>query len=171
MRTRYVRGDHSAPVESIYRCGVRSPEFTLVVILLLVAGAGIALSVVTFGANMLTVFTSIGAGFVAAIGAVTAPALAPRSVPAGVIGTVVAVALEGVAALLLLSFPASNSSLWVPINIGRFGGVIVAELALALSLHATVLRRLASRRAMALVSLNVLAIAIGVAIAGWENRS
>jgi hypothetical protein len=85
--------------------------------------------------------------------------------------TLTAVALEVIATLLLLTSPPSNSHLWSPINIGRFGGVILAAILLAITLQAVVGRRISAGRAVALVSLNVLAIAIGVAIAGWETRS
>ncbi len=120
---------------------------------------------------MLTGFTGIASVLVAAFGIVTAPWLASRSGRGSVVCTAVAVGAEIVAALLLLTSPPSNSNLWVPINVGRFGGVIVAELGLALSLHAALLGRLGWRRALTLVSADVLAIAIGIAIAGWESRA
>lgn len=138
-------------------------------ILLSVAGAGIALSVVTFGANMYVMGTSMAAALVGAIAIVTAGWLAPRSGRGAVVCSAVALGVEVVAALVLLTSPPSNSHLWVPINIGRFGGLIVAGLGLALTLHAAELRRLAPRE-VALVSVNILAIAIGIAFAGWESR-
>lgn len=148
---------------------MRSPVLRLVLILLSVAGAGIALAVVTFGANMYVMGTSMAAAFVGVIGIVTAGWLAPRSGRGAVVCSAVGLGVEVVAALVLLTSPPSNSHLWVPINIGRFGGLIVAGLGLALTLHAAELRRLGPRP-VALVSVNILAIAIGIAFAGWENR-
>lgn len=149
---------------------VRSPAMTLALILLSIAVVGISLSVLGVGANMIAGFTSIASVLVAALGIVSAPWLASRSGPGALACGAVALGVEVVAALLLLTSPPSNSHFWVPINLGRFGGVIVAELGLALTLHAAILRRLGPRRAVALVSANVLAVAIGVAIADWETR-
>lgn len=153
----------------MYRFGMRSPVLRLALILLTVAGAGIALSVMAFGANMYVVGTGMAAALLAAIGLVSAGWLAPRSGRGAVVCSAVALGGEVVAALVLLTSPPSNSHLWVPINLGRFGGFIVAGLGLALTLHAAELRRLGPRQ-VALVSVNILAIAIGIAFAGWENR-
>lgn len=150
---------------------MRSPVVALVVILLVVAGAGIGLSVVLAGANMITAFFGMGSALVAGLGIVSAPWLAPRSSLGAVACTVVALAGVLLAAILLLPSPPSNSHLWVPINLGRFGGLIVAQLGLALTVHAAVLRRLGPVRALVLLSANVLAVVIGVAFAGWESRS
>lgn len=141
------------------------------VILLALAGAGIGLSVVVSGANMITAFIGTASVLVAAIGIVSAPWLAPRSGPAGVACSVVALAGEAVAALLLLTSPPSNSDLWVSINLGRFGGLIVAGLGVALTVHAAVLGRLGLSRTLVLFLADMLALAIGVAIAGWETRT
>jgi hypothetical protein len=150
----------------------RSPEVTLVIILLSIAGVGIALSVLGFGfgATMGTGIAGIASVLVAAFGIVTAPWLASRSGRGSVVCTGAGLVGVVIAALLLLTSPPSNSNLWVPINLGRFGGVLVAELGLALSLHAAVLGRLGPRRAVVLVSANVLALAIGVLFADWETR-
>ena len=142
-----------------------------VVILLVVAGVGIGLSVVLAGANIITAFFGIASALVAGVGIVSAPWLAPRSSRGAVACTVVSLAAVLLAVILLLPSPPSNSSLWVPINIGRFGGLIVAQLGLALTAHAAVQRSLAPVRALMLVSANVLAVVIGVAFAGWESRS
>lgn len=150
---------------------MRSPVVALVVILLVVAGAGIGLSVVLAGANMITAFFGMGSALVAGVGIVSAPWLAPRSSLGAVACTVVALAGVLLAAILLLPSPPSNSNLWVPINLGRFGGLIVAQLGLALTVHAAVLRSLGPVRALVLLSANVLAVVIGVAFAGWESRS
>ncbi len=143
----------------------------LVVILLALAGAGIGVSVVLSGANMVTGFIGMAAVLVAAIGIVSASWLAPRSARAAIACGVIALAGEALAALLLLTSPQSNSHFWVVINIGRFGGVLVAALGLALTVHAGLLGRLALRRAGVLVLVDMLAFAIGAAIAGWETRS
>lgn len=143
----------------------------LVIILLAIAGAGIGLSVVLAGVNMITAFVGIGSVLVAGVGIVTAPWLASRSGRGAVACTVVAIAAVIVAALILVTSPPSHSSLWMPINIGRFGGVIVAQLGLALTLHAAVVRRLGPMQALVLVFANALAVAIGIAIAGWESRA
>jgi hypothetical protein len=84
--------------------------------------------------------------------------------------TVLAVAMEVTAAVLLLSSPPSNSHLWVPINIGRFGGFVPAALGVALTLEAAALRRTDRRMVLALLVANFLAIAIGAAFLGWESR-
>ncbi len=143
----------------------------LVIILLAIAGAGIGLSVVLAGANMITAFVGMGSVLVAGVGIVTAPWLASRSGRGAVACTVVALAGVLLAVILLLPSPPSNSNLWVPINLGRFGGLIVAQLGLALTVHAALLRSLGPARALVLVSANVLAVVIGVAFAGWESRS
>jgi hypothetical protein len=150
--------------------GKRSPELTLVLILMSIAGVGIAVSVLGVGANTAAAFASIASVVVALFGIVSAPWLALRSGRGAVTCSAVGLAVEIVAAVLLLTSPPSNSHLWVPINLGRFGGVIISELGLALTLHAAALGRLGSRRALALVSANVLAVAIGVAVADWETR-
>ncbi len=150
---------------------MRSPVVALVVILLGVAGVGIGLGVVLAGANMITAFLGMASVLVAGIGIVSAPWLAPRSIHGAVACTVVALAGVLLAAILLLTSPPSNSDLWVPINLGRFGGLIVAQLGLALTVHAAVLRSLDPVRAIVLVSANVLAVVIGLAFAGWESRS
>jgi hypothetical protein len=147
--------------------GTRSPEVTLALIFSSIAVVGIALSLLHFA----SVVVAIASVVTAAGGIVTAPWLAGRSGRGSVGCSVVAVIAEIVAALLLLSSPASNSDLWVPINLGRFGGVIVAEFGLALSVHAAVLSRVRWGYALALVLANVVAIAIGVAIADWETRN
>ncbi len=148
---------------------MRSPVLRLVLILLSVAGAGIALAVVTFGANMYVMGTSMAAALVAAISVASAGWLAPRSRRGAVVCSAVALGIEVITALVLLTSPASNSHLWVPINLGRFGGLIVAGLGLALTLHAAELRRLGPRQ-VGLVLVNMIAIAIGIAFAGWESR-
>ncbi len=140
-------------------------------ILLALAGAGIGLSVVLSGANMVTAGIGIASVLVAAIGIVSAPWLAPRSGPVGAACSVVGLGVVILAAVLLLTAPPSNSGLWVPINLGRFGGVIVAALGLALTVHAAVLGRLGLSRAVGLVLADMLALAIGVVFAGWETRS
>jgi hypothetical protein len=150
---------------------MRSPAVSLVFILLSIAGAGIALSVLGSRASMPTGFAGMASVLVAAFGIVTAPWLASRSSRGSVACGAVAVAAEVLAASLLLTSPASNSDLWVPINLGRFGGVLAAVLGLALSLHAALLGRIGTARALVLVSANVVAIAIGVAIADWETRA
>jgi hypothetical protein len=149
---------------------VRSPVSALVVILLVVAGVGIGLSVALAGANMITAGIGMASVLVAAIGIVCAPWLAPRSGPAGVACSLIGLGGVTIAALLLLSSPASNSDLWVLINLGRFGGVIVAILGLALTVHAAVLGRLGLSRAVGLALADILALAIGIVFAGWETR-
>jgi hypothetical protein len=145
---------------------------TLVLILGSIAGVAIALSLLgfTFGATIGIGIAGITAVLVAVFGSMTAPLLASRSGRGSLACTAVGLIGVLVAALLLLTSPPSNSDLWVPINLGRFGGVLVAELGLALSLHAAVLGRLGPRRAVVLISANVLALAIGVLFADWETR-
>ena len=149
---------------------MRSPVGALVVILLIVAGVGIGLSVALSGANMITAGIGMASVLVAAIGIVSAPWLAPRSGPAAVACTVIALVAVTSAAILLLPSPPSNSHLWVPINLGRFGGFAVAMFGLALTVHAAVLGRLGLGRAVGLVLVGILALAIAVAFAGWESR-
>jgi hypothetical protein len=147
--------------------GTRSPEVTLAIIFSSIAAVGIALSLLHF----VPVVIGIASVLVAAGGIVTTPWLAVRSGRGSVACSTIAVVAEIIAALLLLSSPPSNSDLWVPINLGRFGGVIVAELGLALSVHAAVLGRVRWGYGLALVLANVVAVAIGVAIADWETRT
>jgi hypothetical protein len=154
---------------------MRSPAVTLVLILASIAAVSVALPVVGFAANLGaanigTVFTGIASVLVAVFGSATAPWLASRSGRGSVVCSAVGLAAEVVAASLLVTSPPSNSNLWVPINLGRFGGVIVAVLGLALSLHAALLRRFGWGRALALVAANIIAVVIGVAIADWETR-
>jgi hypothetical protein len=146
--------------------GKRSPQVTLVLILSLIGAMGIALSLLHSVAG----FTGAASVLVAAFGIMTSPWLAFRSERGSVACTTIALLAEIVAAVLLLSSPPSNSNLWVPINLGRFGGVIVAEFGLALSVQAAVLGRVRWGYALALVSANVLAVAIGVVFADWETR-
>lgn len=150
---------------------MRSPVGALVVILLVVAGVGIGLAVVLAGANMITAFVGIASMLVAGVGIVSAPWLAPRSSRGAVACTVVSLASVLLAAILLLPSPPSNSNLWVPINLGRFGGLVVAQLGLAFSVHAGVVRSLTPVRALVLIAANLLAVIIGLAFAGWESRS
>jgi hypothetical protein len=149
---------------------MRSQTVTLVAILVVVAGVGIGLSLVLLGVNMVSGFTGMASALIAAIGIISAPWLAPRSGPVAVACSVAALAATALAALLLLSSPPSNSELWVLINVGRFGGLIVAGLGIALSLHAAVVRSIGPSRALGLVIANGVALAIGIAIAGWESR-
>jgi hypothetical protein len=146
--------------------GKRSPQATLVLILSLIGAMGIALSLLHFVA----VFTGVASVLVAAFGIMTSPWLAFRSERGSVVCSTIALLAEIIAAVLLLSSPPSNSNLWVPINLGRFGGVIVAEFGLALSVQAAVLGRVRWGYALALVSASVIAIAIGLAFADWETR-
>ena len=150
---------------------LRSPDVLLGIIFLMMAGAGVALSLLGFGGNMVTGFISMAAVFVAVLGIVMAPWLALRSVSGAVVCAALGLALEIIAAGLLSTDPPSNSHFWVPINVGRFGGVIVGEFGLALTAHAAVLRRLRPGRTLALVLINGLAVAIGATIASWETRS
>lgn len=140
------------------------------VIVLIVAGVGIGLSVALSGANWITAGIGIASALVAAIGIVCAPWLAPRSVSAGVACSVLGLGAVTIAAILLLSSPPSNSGLWVPINLGRFGGFMVAMLGLALTVHAAVLGRLGLIRAGGVVLAGLLALAVSIAFAGWETR-
>ena len=117
--------------------GTRSPEVTLVLIFSSIAVVGIALSLL----HLASVVVGIASVLVAAMGIVITPLLAARSPRVSVASSTIAVIAEIVAALLLLSSPPSNSDLWIPINLGRFGGVIVAEFGLALSVHAAVVGR------------------------------
>jgi hypothetical protein len=149
----------------------RAPQPTLVFIFLAMAGVGIALGVFGFAANKTTGIAGIASLLIAAVGIVAAPWLAFRSRGGAFVCSALAITLEVVAALLLLTSPPSNSDLWVPINLGRFGGVLAGEMGLALSVHAAVLGRLGWGRATVLVLTNVLAVAIGVAIADWESRA
>jgi hypothetical protein len=149
---------------------MRSHVVTLVVILVVVAGVGIGLSLVLLGANMVTGFTSMASALVAAIGIISAPWLAPRSGPVAVACSVAALGATTLAALLLVSSPPNSSNLWVLINVGRFGGLIAAGLGIALSLHAAVVRSIGPSRAFGLFIASVIALAIGIAVAGWENR-
>ena len=150
---------------------LRSPDALLGIIFLMMAGAGVALSVLGLGGNMVTGFTSMAAVFVAVLGLVITPWLASRSIRGAVVCAALGLALEVIAAGLLSTDPPSNSHFWVPINVGRFGGVIVGELGLALTAHAAVLRRVRPHRTLALVLINGLAVAIGATIASWETRS
>jgi hypothetical protein len=149
----------------------RSPQVTLVFILLATAGAGIALGVFGFAANKATGIAGIASVLVAAFGIVASPWLALHSRGGAITCTTLAVAGEVVAASLLLTSPPSNSDLWVPINIGRFGGVLVGEMGLALSVHAAVYGRLGWGRAVVISLANLVAVGIGVAIADWETRA
>ena len=150
---------------------MRSPDVVLGIVLLVMAGAGVAVSLLGIGANMVSGFMSMAAVFVAVFGIVIAPWLAPRSVRGAVVCAALGLSLVVIAAGLLSTDPPSNSHFWAPINIGRYGGVIVSELGLALTAHAAVLGRLLPRRTLALVLINAVAVAIGAAIAGWETRS
>ena len=141
------------------------------VILLALAGLGIGASVVLSGANTLTAFIGIGSVLVAGFGIVISPWLARRSARGGIACTVAGLAAVAVAAVLLLTSPASNSDLWVLINLGRFGGALAAALGLALTLHAAVLRTLGPSRALGLIAADVVALGVAVVIAGWETRS
>ncbi len=84
--------------------------------------------------------------------------------------TLLALALEIIAVLLLLTNPPSNSHLWSPINIGRFGGVIAAGIALALTVQALAEHRIRADRSVILISLNSLALVIGTTSLNWETR-
>ena len=148
----------------------RAPQPTLVVICLSIAGVGIALGVFGFAANKTTGLAGITAVLVAAIGIVAAPWLASRSRGGAIICSALGLIGEVVAASLLLTSPPSNSDLWIPINLGRFGGVLIAEMGLALSVHASVVGRLRWGRGLVFILASVLAVAIGVAIADWESR-
>lgn len=150
---------------------LRSPDVVLGIVLLVMAGAGIALSLLGLGASMVTGFTSMSAVFVAVFGIVILPWLAARSVRGAVVCAALGLSLVVIAAGLLSTDPPSNSHFWAPINIGRYGGVFVGELGLALTAHAAVLGRIRAGRTLALVLINVVAVAIGAAIAGWETRS
>ena len=140
------------------------------IILLALAGAGIGASVVLSGANMITTFVGIGSVLIAGFGIVTAPWLSRRSAPGAVASTVTGVAGEALALLLLLTSPATNSDLWMPINLGRFGGVLFAQLGVALALHAAYMRTLGPGRVAGLVLTNGVALGIAAVIAAWETR-
>jgi hypothetical protein len=148
----------------------RAPQPTLVFICLAMAGVGIALGVFGAVANKTTGVAGIASVPVAGIGIVAAPWLAFRSRGGAIICSALGLIGEVVAALLFLTSPPSNSDLWIPINLGRFGGVLIAEMGLALSVHASVIGRLGRGRGLVFILASVLAVAIGVAIADWESR-
>ena len=148
----------------------RGPQRTLIFILLAMAGVGIALGVFGAVANKTTGLAGIASVPVAGLGIVAATWLASRSRGGAIVCTALGLAGEVVAALLLITSPPSNSNLWIAINLGRFGGVLLAEMGLALSVHASVVGRLGWGRGLIFILANVLAIALGVALADWETR-
>ena len=148
----------------------RAPQPTLVVICLVMAGVGIALGVFGAVANKTTGVAGIASVPVAAFGIVAAPWLALRSRGGAIVCSALGLIGEVVAALLLLTSPPSNSDLWIPINLGRFGGVLIAEMGLALSVHASLIGRVGWGRGLVFILASVLAVAIGVTIADWESR-
>lgn len=148
----------------------RAPHPTLVFVFLAMAGVGIALGVFGAVANKTTGIAGIATVPVAGFGIVAAPWLAFRSRGGAIVCSALGLTGEVGAALLLLTSPPSNSDFWIPINLGRFGGVLFAEMGLALSVHAAVIGRLGWGRGLVFILASVLAIAVGVAIADWETR-